>query len=190
MSIESRYLPDRGETKNALELSGDELSERRVVTLDIASEEQLGMSAEADVSKFRSSRADRGAQQAGVWLRNADPVMCCYKVCRVNVSQPRIAQWGQRLMQSSFIHYNRQALVWMDSWLELSHDDVSGLPSAANPAVASVTRSPPQPQAMPQRTPYPPEKTRTMVATELATEALGLACLTAFARADASDPFS
>jgi Phosphatidylinositol transfer protein len=175
MSIESRYLADCGETKNALELSDDELDARRVVTLDIASEEQLGMSADADVSKFQSSRANRGALQAGVWMRNADPVMCCYKVCRVDVSQSKIEQWGQRLIQSSFIHYNRQALVWMDSWLGLSHDDVSGVSGTGLPAACA---------------PFPPEKTRTMVATEIATEALGLASLTAFAHADASDPFS
>lgn len=126
LSIESRYLADRGDTYNALNLRADELGAREVVMLDIASEDKLRMSDDADVRSFRSEKVDRGALAAGVWSRNHDPIMCCYKVCRLNVSAPRIEAFCQRYLQSSFIRYNRQAYVWMDSWLGLGLRDIPG----------------------------------------------------------------
>lgn len=126
LSIESRYLADRGDTYNALNLRAEELGAREVVMLDIASEDKLRMSDDADVRSFRSERVDRGALTAGVWSRKHDPIMCCYKVCRLNVSAPRIEAFCQRYLQSSFIRYNRQAFVWMDSWLGLGLRDIPG----------------------------------------------------------------
>lgn len=126
LSIESRYLPDRGDTYNALNLRADELGTREVIVLDIASEERLRMSDDADVKSFRSESVDRGALAAGVWSRKHDPIMCCYRVCRLNVSAPRIHAFCHRYLQSSFIRYNRKAYVWMDSWLGLGLTDIPG----------------------------------------------------------------
>jgi Phosphatidylinositol transfer protein len=126
MSIESRYLADRGETQNALNLSTDELAERQVIMLDIASEDKLRMAADADVREFRSAKCGRGALVSGVWTREHDPIMCCYKVCRLNISAPRIETFAQRYLQNSFIRYNRQAFVWIDSWFSLGLADIPG----------------------------------------------------------------
>ncbi len=65
--------------------------------------------------------------------------MCCYKVCRIDVPQPRIEQWCQRLVQSSFVRYNRQAFLYMDSWIGLRLSDIPGaLPESNGLGVPAV----------------------------------------------------
>lgn len=169
MSIESRYLADRGDTYNALNLRSDELAAREVVMLDIASEEKLRMAGDADVTSFRSKKANRGALAAGIWSRKHDPIMCCYKVCRLNVSAPRIESFCQKYLQSSFIRYNRQAFVWMDSWLGLGLTDIPG--------------------ALPGE----PESAQVLLATELSADlpVLGMgAARDLFDSADQTNPFA
>lgn len=165
MSIESRYLSDRGGTENALALGEKDLAVRNIVTLDIAAEDCLRMSSDADVRGFWSKKAGRGELIAGIWTRTSDPVMCSYKVCRLDIAQPRLEAWGQRFLQNSFIQYNRHVFVWMDSWFGLRLRDIPGA------------------------LPMPPEKTRTMVATELAAEFGVCPALEMFDRSDASNPF-
>lgn len=166
MSIESRYLSDRGGTSNALALSEQDLAARKVVTLDIAAEDDLRMDKDADVRGFKSEKAGRGGLVAGLWTRHSDPVMCSYKVCRLDIAHPRLEAWGQRFLQNSFIQYNRQVFVWMDSWFGMRLTDIPGA------------------------LPMPPEKTRTIVVTELAAE-FGLCSATEmFDRSDASNPFA
>lgn len=170
MSIESRYLADRGDTFNALDLRADELASREVVMLDIASEEKLRMAGDADVRGFRSESGNRGELHAGVWSRRHNPIMCCYKVCRLNITAPRIETFCQRYLQSSFIRYNRQVFVWMDSWLGLGLTDIPG--------------------AVPMDVPL--ERAQVIVATELSADMpLGLAAaVELFDSADLSNPFS
>lgn len=63
--------------------------------------------------------------------------MCCYKVARLEVSQrgllgARIERWGQRhALQQAFLHYNRQALCWMEHWIGLGIADVDGFGGAS-----------------------------------------------------------
>lgn len=169
LSIESRYLADRGDTYNALNLRAEELGSREVVMLDIASEEKLGMSTDVDIRSFRPKTVDREVLAAGVWSRKHDPVMCCYKVCRLNVSTPRVKAFCQRYLQSSFIRYNRQAYVWMDSWRGLGLSDIPG--------------------ALPGE----PEATQVLFATELSADLpiLGLgAARDLFDSSDQTNPFT
>lgn len=185
LSIESRYAEnDQGEQWNALGLKPDELNSRHVVTLDIASEENMRMTPDADVRAFYTSKGGgRGHLEAGTWFRSSSPVMCCYKVCRLDIGhKPRVEQWGQRFVQGSFIRYNRQALVWMDSWLGLALGDIPGAEPGPGPSSSSESDRYMHAAAVKQNT-------RTLVATELATDAVGLAAAVAFARADETDPF-
>jgi hypothetical protein len=136
LEIDSRYLADdRGGTENALGLGVDELQVRSVVKLDIASEDEVRMPADADVSaRFRPALApERGGLVPGEWTgpevdagRDGVPMMCCYKVCRLHIAQPRVEMAVQRMVRNSIIRYNRQAFVWMDSWLGRGLDDVPG----------------------------------------------------------------
>lgn len=177
LSIESRYIAnDNGRHENALSLPASELSAREVVALDIASEEHLGMTADTDVRGFRSSREARPVLDGdGVWLRGGAPMMCCYRVARLDVATKglpggRIERWGHRHgFQFAFLRYNRQALCWMDSWLGLGIGDVDGL--GGKPTEGRRAKR---------------EMAKTTIATEIAAESsAGLA----FSFSDETNPF-
>lgn len=133
--MESRYIGnDNGTTENALGLNEADLKARKVVLLDMASEEHLRLSPETNVRETHcKTRAQPKLDGSGAWIRTAAPIMCCYKVCRLEVSKRglparRIEQWGQRFgLQASFLRFNRQALCWMDAWLGLDARDIAGM---------------------------------------------------------------
>lgn len=134
LSIESRYVAsDNGAEKNALSLNEEELGERQVVNVNIASENYLKMSDDANIRDFQSkSVALPVLDSDGVWIREAQPVMCCYKVCRLHVSAiglpaSRIEEWGHRHgLLTAFLRFHRQQLCWIDSWHRLQIGDVDG----------------------------------------------------------------
>lgn len=145
LSVESRYLDnDRGETENALELPDFELESRQVITLNISDDD--------GVANFKSAvtkrpRLGRGA----VWIRQHEPIMCAYKVVRMNLDSAilpnrRIEQWTHNSgLQHSFLNYNRKVLRWIDSWfLKVRNRDVQtfaappGTHSPNQNAVATV----------------------------------------------------
>lgn len=110
-----------------------ELNERQVVDLNIASESYLKMAEDANVRDFRSKGiALPTLDPDGVWIREAQPVMCCYKVCRLHVSAiglpaSRIEEWGHRHgLITAFLRFHRQQLCWIDSWHGLQIGDVDG----------------------------------------------------------------
>lgn len=134
LSIESRYIAnDTGDTDNALKLCEKELESREVVNLNIASDELLNMTPETDVRQFQSKKhVHPMLDEAGAWIRSASPMMCCYRVARLDVCTKglpgsRIEGWGHRHgLQAAFLHYNRQVFCWMDSWFGLRVSDVDG----------------------------------------------------------------
>lgn len=135
LSIQSRYIEsDYGNHKNALRLNEQELQERHVVNLNIASEEHIKMTPETNVQQFQSKKTGRPALDAdGIWIRETTPVMCCYKVCKLGVSTKglpgsRIEKWGHRHgLITAFMTYHRQQLCWIDSWFGLNVSEVDGL---------------------------------------------------------------
>lgn len=135
LSIESRYIEgDRGSHTNALSLNEEELNQRKVLNLNIASEEHLRMTNETNVQLFQSQKTGRPMLDAnGIWIRESDPVMCCYKVCRLHVSKPglpgsRMERWGHKhALTAAFIRFHRQQLCWIDSWLGKHVSEVDGM---------------------------------------------------------------
>lgn len=187
LSIESRYIGnDRGGIENALKLSEEELGQREVVDLNIASEEHLNMTAETNVVEFESKVSKRSRLDAqGDWITQGSPMMCCYKVVRFDVSAKglpgrRIEQWGHRnAMQAAFVHYNRQVLCWMDHWHGMDMGAVDGLGGRSAQRSAVVDRK----SVLGPRI----EAAATVLATELAAESTaGLA----FSFADQTNPFT
>lgn len=182
LSVESRYIGnDRGSTPNALDLTGDDLRNREVVHLDIASELLLSPTADTDVRDFESQVTKRPRLgSGGVWIRQHSPIMCAYKVVKIDVSSAvlpghRVEQWAQRHgLQSNFLHYNRLLLRWIDSWFSLQRRDV--LMFAAPPTLSGAA---PKCQAV--------GAVKTVLSTELSAEA---AAERVFAYADATNPFS
>lgn len=135
LSIESRFVEDdSGTHTNALRLSDADLQNRQVVTLNIANEEHLSMTAETNVQNCRSVKAHRPVLDAdGIWIRGEQhPVMCCYKVARLHASKfglgSRIEKWGHKHgLQASFLRFHRKQWCWIDSWFGLNVSDVDGM---------------------------------------------------------------
>lgn len=134
LSIESRFVEnDNGVKPNALSLPEPELQDREVIQLNIASEEHLSMSTEANVQNFQSLKSGRPVLDAeGVWIRGKNhPVMCCYKVARLHVSKfgigSRIERWGHKHgLQNALLRFHRKQWCWIDSWYGLNVSDVDG----------------------------------------------------------------
>eukprot|EP00741_Cyanophora_paradoxa_P018692 tig00021073_g18041.t1 len=83
MVVESMYLPDHGQTENALNLDKDTLKERTVEFVDIVHdpvEKHEYLEAE-DPSKVRSAKTGRLPIAEKKWEEKRQPMMCCYKVC-------------------------------------------------------------------------------------------------------------
>lgn len=105
--------------------------------VNIASEREVNMTPETDVRRFRSKLSTRPIlDEAGMWMRQSQPLMHCYRVCRFDFRaqgwpRGRIERWGQRHgVEAAFVRYNRQVLCWMDCWLGLKIGDVDGLGAA------------------------------------------------------------
>ncbi|CAN8071024.1 unnamed protein product [Agarophyton chilense] len=182
LSVQSRYVGnDAGGLENALGLSPSELQQRQVVHVNLGSEEHVKMTSDTDVVRFESKQAGRGELDAtGQWMQRDTPIMCCYKLVRLNVSIPslpsaRVEEWCHRhALLRAFVHYNRQALCWMDQWYGL---DASSVYELHEPTCATAVPLPPPPISA--------------LATDLAADGRALADALAltFAAADDTNPF-
>lgn len=127
LTIESRYLPDAGDTANALHLSDADLAARSVVTLDIAEAPRL--------------HAPPPAPSPGnvIAARSDEQRMCVYKVCRMDIAAAPVETWAGRFLQSSFLRYHRQMFVLIDEWIGLGLADIPGaLPEARKERVGAL----------------------------------------------------
>lgn len=135
LSIESTYVQEGHEFQhNAFNVDERELDLRQVVTLNIASDQQLHMPLDADVRKFRPKSTSRPIlDEDGIWMRTAHPIMHCYKLCRFDFNVKgmpgrRIEKWGHKHgLEYAFLRFNRQVFCWMDSWFGLDIADVDNL---------------------------------------------------------------
>jgi len=130
ITIETRYLPDGGDTENALRLAPQQISQRTVELLDIAMDEidPSKYKEEEDPAIFVSKKTGRGKLQKG-WNKTHDPVMTSYKHCSVE-----FRYWGFQSRVESFIHRiglrdilllgHRQVFCWIDEWFGLTMEDI------------------------------------------------------------------
>ncbi|CAI5962320.1 unnamed protein product [Closterium sp. NIES-64] len=148
ITIESIHLADRGDSENALGLSGEQVrqrkveralglseeqvKQRKVERVDIASHERdmwtrLIAKSGVDPSKLALPKAKRGPLAPG-WQEACEPVMTAYKM--VTVDAPYWG-FGKRLElfvlageRALFLEGHRKMYGWMDEWCELTMDDV------------------------------------------------------------------
>jgi len=129
ITIITRYLPDSGASENALDLDGQQLSDRVVDTLDIAFDpiDPAKYKAEEDPTVFTSAKTGRGKLQEG-WMSSTQPIMTCYKYCSVE-----FRYWGLQTRVENFVHKaalrdvfllgHRQAFCWIDEWFGLTMEE-------------------------------------------------------------------
>jgi len=130
ITIETRYLPDGGDTENALKLSPQQLQERVVDVVDIAFDEidPSKYKPEEDPTIFLSQKTGRGKLQPG-WQKNHTPIMTSYKHCSVE-----FRYWGLQSRVEAYVHRyalrdilfmgHRQVFCWIDEWFGLTMEDI------------------------------------------------------------------
>jgi len=125
LSVESMHANEPGLAENPLNLKGADLEKRKVEYLNIACEDSYApMSKGEDPRTFVSSESGRGKLAANWFLSPAIPVMCAYKVVRLQFKvlglQKKVEEWGQFYgMQVPLIQYHRKLFCWIDEWFRL-----------------------------------------------------------------------
>ena len=143
IDIESKYLPDLGQTENAFNLSKTELAMRTIdyiyIVNDVININEYKV--EEDPSLFQSIHTKRGPLST-TWIddlkmsaqknKNIITYMCVYKLCRIEC-----AFWGcqsrvEKLISESVLRHtilitHRQAWCWQDEYTNLTIDDVRRL---------------------------------------------------------------
>ncbi|KYQ93148.1 phosphatidylinositol transfer protein [Tieghemostelium lacteum] len=130
ISIETRYAQDAGTQDNCLGLTGDDLKLREVDFVDIAYDpiDPSKYKKEEDPTLFKSEKTGRGLLPKD-WFKSTSPVMCSYKVCKVE-----FRYWGLQTKVENFIQRaairdilfmgHRQVFCWMDEWFGMNLEDI------------------------------------------------------------------
>lgn len=152
IDIETVYLPDAGTTDNVFDLATAELRTRIVDLINFVSDQPPSSDYHEDEDPiiYCSQRTGRGPLESN-WLKqrsqglgagtDAGPVMCAYKLCRVEFKY-----WGMQSKIEKFIHdtalrrtmlrAHRQAWAWQDEWYGLSLTDIRNLEAETQRALA------------------------------------------------------
>jgi len=137
IDISTLHLPDRGETENAHQLTGDELKKRVIVYINIADKVSRGdYKPEEDPEKFKSAKTGRGPLLHNEpWYQSCEPHMCCYKLVREKFKwfgiQGRVESLIMSQEERLFRNFHRQVFCWMDKWYGLTMQDIRALEAAA-----------------------------------------------------------
>ena len=147
IDIESKYLPDYGQSENAFNISKKDQSVRIVDHIDIVNDQinPNEYNLVEDPGKFQSKYGPLGENWLNELKTNADQktnlstinnqkvrYMCAYKLCRVEC-----AFWGfqskveklivESVLRNMILMSHRQAWCWQDEYMNLSMDDVRRL---------------------------------------------------------------
>eukprot|EP00002_Diphylleia_rotans_P022667 TRINITY_DN4442_c0_g1_i1.p1 TRINITY_DN4442_c0_g1~~TRINITY_DN4442_c0_g1_i1.p1 ORF type:complete len:264 (-),score=58.14 TRINITY_DN4442_c0_g1_i1:231-1022(-) len=131
LEVHSRYIADCGDSENVFNLSAEELKAREVEYIDIAMDpiDSGSYKKEEDPQLFTSQKAGRGPWKTKDWRKSSQPVMTCYKLCKVNVQlwplQGKIERFvHQSALRDVFFKSHRQCVCWMDEWYGLTIEDI------------------------------------------------------------------
>ncbi|EGG17258.1 phosphatidylinositol transfer protein [Cavenderia fasciculata] len=130
LSIETRYAPDSGTQSNCLGLSKEDLSIREIDIIDIARDpvDPLKYKVEEDPTIFQSQKTGRGKLEQN-WMSTSSPIMCSYKVCKVEFRcwgiQSRVEQYIQKnAIRDILFMGHRQVFCWIDEWFGMDMNDI------------------------------------------------------------------
>ncbi|XP_064180735.1 phosphatidylinositol transfer protein beta isoform-like isoform X1 [Anguilla rostrata] len=134
IKIETWHKPDLGTSDNPHGLPPEEWEETEVVPIDIADRSQVDdadYKVEEDPAVFHSEKTGRGPLGPG-WkkkLHNSKcPYMTAYKLVTVHFRwwglQGRVEKFIHKQEKRLFTNFHRQLFCWLDSWVDLSMDDI------------------------------------------------------------------
>ncbi|CAH1273618.1 PITPNC1 [Branchiostoma lanceolatum] len=127
--IETKYQNNNGSSCNCLGLTDEELTQREVDFIDIATDDipDKQYQASEDCTKFKSKKTNRGPLAEG-WRDTHDPIMCSYKLVTVKFEvwglQTRVEAFAHRAIRDILLVGHRQAFTWVDEWFGMAMDDV------------------------------------------------------------------
>ena len=127
--IETRNEENAGTTENVMNLSEKEIAQRQVDLIDIATEKvsEAKYKEDEDPTKFQSSKTKRGPLSEG-WRDNTSPMICSYKVLRVNYDvwmlQGKVEAHVASQLRDFILLAHRQTFAWMDEWYGMTMEEV------------------------------------------------------------------
>jgi len=145
LTIETKYLPDEGQTENALDLNAATLKERQIDVIDIVVDpiDPAKYKESEDLTKFRSEKTGRGPYAKG-WLETCEQKMCCYKLCSVDFRywgfQKRVENYVQQVgLRGIFLQGHKQVVSWIDEWIDMSIEDIRKYEDATKQIMDEIT---------------------------------------------------
>uniref|UniRef100_A0A8C1LXS7 Phosphatidylinositol transfer protein beta isoform n=1 Tax=Cyprinus carpio TaxID=7962 RepID=A0A8C1LXS7_CYPCA len=135
IKIETWHKPDTGSLENVHDLDPTTWKTVEVVHIDIADRSQVepgDYKQEEDPAIFQSEKTGRGPLgpdwKKELLAKPDAPRMCAYKLVTV-----KFKWWGLQTKIENFIHkqekriftnFHRQLFCWIDSWVELTMEDI------------------------------------------------------------------
>lgn len=126
--VETRHAADHGEQENIHNLPADVLKRREVEFIDIIQPlEEKDYKEDEDPTKYRSQLTERGPLKEG-WQKEAEPVMCCYKLVTVEFKwwglQTKFENFMMGMETNIFLRFHKQIFCWLDEWIQMTMEDV------------------------------------------------------------------
>ncbi|CAN0326545.1 unnamed protein product [Lampetra planeri] len=143
IDIETHYQQDGGDQLNVFNLGAAEKRQCSVDTIDIVRDPMAPHEyvVDEDPRVYRSERTGRGPLGDDWASLNPSPIMCAYKLCKVE-----FRYWGMQSKIERFIHdvglrkvmvrAHRQAWCWQDEWYGLTIADIRRLERETQLALA------------------------------------------------------
>jgi hypothetical protein len=137
--VETMHAPDNGNQENAVGLNDAELKERIVEFIDIAAPvPENEYNEKEDPTTYMSEKTGRG-QLADGWFEDREPMMCAYKVIKVNFAfwgfQGKVEDIIKNFQRKLFKTTLRQSFCLTDEWYGLNMEDIRRLEDEAKDAL-------------------------------------------------------
>lgn len=131
--IDTWHKPGNKDIENVHNLGQKELTKREVVNIDIANDpvSDADYKEDEDPTKFKSEKTGRGPLAASWQETQAEPVMTCYKLYRVEFKwfglQSKMESVIARAVKRLLTNFHRQLFCWIDKWFGMTMDDIREL---------------------------------------------------------------
>jgi Phosphatidylinositol transfer protein len=133
LSVETIHANDSGNQENAVGLPHEDLNARIVDYIDIAApDSSVKFAPGENPSNFKSAKTGRGPLAPGFRNSAIEPLMTCYKVCKLRFKvyglQTKVESWGHSGgLRTPFLQYHRKIFCWIDEWFGMSIADIRAM---------------------------------------------------------------
>ncbi|SBS85742.1 phosphatidylinositol transfer protein, putative [Plasmodium ovale curtisi] len=133
VQVESTHHLGYDTEDNALNISNDLLSMRKIIYIDIANDKLpiKDYNPDEDPTLYFSKKTKRGKLDTK-WKENSKIIMTCYKLFSINIPYfgifcSKLENWIIGALRDNLLKYHRKAFCWMDEWIDLSLEDIRNI---------------------------------------------------------------